>query len=86
MKKKLIELMKMDDHTLISTHEQLSFPVVERIAKKMLIGLTFGSISVDENVIINGHHRYLASLLTGYKLDQVAGIKTAAKTSRLEIR
>jgi hypothetical protein len=79
MKEKLIELMQNGNHKLISTHEQLCFPIIERIAKKMSIGLTFANISVDKNVIVNGHHRYLASLLTGYELEQVPCPKTAAK-------
>jgi hypothetical protein len=79
MKGKLIRLMQNDKLTLISTHERLCFPIIERIAKKMSIGLTFSSISVDENLIVNGHHRYLASLLVGYNLDQVPCPKTTAK-------
>jgi hypothetical protein len=79
MKDKLIKLMQNENLTLVSTHERLCFPIIERIAKKMSIGLVFGSISVDGNLILNGHHRYLASLLVGYKLDQVPCPKTLAK-------
>ncbi|MFM9838354.1 MAG: hypothetical protein ACKVOQ_08830 [Cyclobacteriaceae bacterium] len=79
MKDKLIRLMQNEKLTLISTHERLCFPIIERIAKKMSIGLMFSSISVDENLIVNGHHRYLASLLVGYNLDQVPCPKTTAK-------
>lgn len=79
MKDKLIELMQNGNLTLVSTHERVCFPIIERIAKKMSIGLTFTSISVDGKLIINGHHRYLASLLVGYTLDQVPCPKTAVK-------
>lgn len=78
MKEKLTKLMQ-GELTLVSTHQKLCFPIIERIAKKMAIGITFASISVDRNIIINGHHRYLASLLVGYKLDQVPCPKTDAK-------
>lgn len=78
-KDKLIELMRSENLTLVSTHERLCFPIIERIARKMSIGLVFSSISVDGNLIVNGHHRYLASLLVGYKLDQVLSTRTSAK-------
>jgi hypothetical protein len=78
-KDKLIELIHNNNLALVSTHERLCFPIIERIAKKMSIGLLFSSISVDGNLIVNGRHRYLASLLTDYKLDQVPSSRTAAK-------
>lgn len=79
MKDRLMELMMSEGLELVSTHERLCFPIIERIAKKMTIGIIFSSISVDGNVIINGHHRYLASLLVGYKLDRVPCPKPDAK-------
>jgi hypothetical protein len=69
MKEQLIELMHSGKLELISTHEHLSLPVIERIHKKMTLKLLFGSIQVAENVIINGHHRYLASMLANYTLE-----------------
>ncbi len=79
MKEKLIQLMRNEKLMLVSTHEKLCFPIIERIAKKMRIGLVFSGISVDGSLIVNGHHRYLASLLADYELDQVPCPKTAAK-------
>jgi hypothetical protein len=81
IKEQLIELMRSGEIELISTHEQLSLPVIERIYKKMMLGLLFGSIQVAENAIINGHHRYLASLLADYTLDQTPCIRPRAKTN-----
>jgi hypothetical protein len=78
-KDNLIVMMQNENLTLVSTHDRLCFPIIERIAKKMSIGLVFSSISVDGNLIVNGHHRYLASLLVGYKLDQAACPRTIAK-------
>ena len=46
----------------------------------MRIGLRFDSIQVAEySMIVNGHHRYLASLLAETKLDRVTYPKTSAK-------
>ena len=44
----------------------------------MSIGIKFPSIKVDGNLIIDGHHRYIASLLAGTTLDAVPSSKTSA--------
>jgi uncharacterized lipoprotein len=78
--KNLIEqLFKTHKLQLISTHRQLSLPIIIRIYKKMKVNLSFASIQVDGQVIIDGHHWYVASLLANYKLDQVPGLRSKAK-------
>lgn len=79
LKDQLFELMNNRELELGSTHKVLSLPIIERIYKKMRLNLRFGSIQVNEGVILNGHHRYLASKLADYQLDRVPGIRTAAK-------
>ena len=79
LKDQLLELIKAEELDLLSTHKTLSLPVIERIYKKMRLNLRFGSVQVDKGAILNGHHRYLASRLADFPLDQVPGIKTAAK-------
>jgi len=44
----------------------------------MSIGIKFPSIKVDGDLIIDGHHRYLASLLAQTTLDTVPSRKTSA--------
>jgi hypothetical protein len=44
----------------------------------MRIGIKFEGIKVDGDVIIDGHHRYLASLLAGVTLDRFPSNKTSA--------
>lgn len=44
----------------------------------MIIGIKFSGIKVDGDVIIDGHHRYLASLLAGITLDIYPSNKTSA--------
>jgi hypothetical protein len=81
VKNELDQLFKSGSIELVSTHEHLSIPIIERIYKKMALKLKFGSIQVEKGVIINGHHRYVASLLTKYQLEQVPGIKSQAKNT-----
>ena len=44
----------------------------------MSIGIKFPSIKVDGDFIIDGHHRYIASLLAGVALGRIPSIKTSA--------
>lgn len=44
----------------------------------MSIGIRFSGIKVDGDVIIDSHHRYLASLLAGITLDRYPSTKTSA--------
>lgn len=79
IKEKLEKLVKEEKIELLSTHEHLSVPIIERIYQKMILNLKFGSIQVDNGVIIDGHHRYVASLLANYKLERVPGLRSQAK-------
>ena len=44
----------------------------------MKAGIRFAAITVHEGMIVNGHHRYIASLLAKYEVEQVAGGKPNA--------
>jgi hypothetical protein len=64
------------------THEKLCYPILERIYKKMCVGIYFSGIKVYEDIIIDGHHRYLASLLAGVSLERnPSNITSATKTT-----
>ena len=48
---------------LSCTHAKLCVPIIDRIYRKMSIGIQFSGIKVDGCLICDGHHRYVASLL-----------------------
>ena len=73
-------LLKECNQDLKSTQEKLCFPVVQRIHRKMLAGIKFKGIKVDGELIIDGHHRYIASLLAGAKMEIVPW-KSSSATS-----
>jgi hypothetical protein len=50
------------------------------IYKKMKHGIRFSGIKVDGDLIIDGHHRYLAALVAGISLDIYPSSKTSATT------
>jgi len=79
MKEKLTQLLQGNTVKLHPSQDKICVPVVERIYRKMKLNLLFSAISVADGLIIEGHHRYVASLLSDYDLDQVPGVKSSAK-------
>jgi len=64
------------DFTLSPTQSKISIPILERIYKKMANEIQFGPIWVfDEKLIIDGHHRYIASLLADFNLEHTSTIR-----------
>lgn len=73
--KNLIEISNLNLH---STHKVLCIPIINRIYKKMISGLQFDAIKVYDDLIIDGHHRYISSLLAKYNLETNPYPKTSA--------
>lgn len=64
---------------LHSTHNKLSIPIIDRIHKKMKNGIRFEPIKVNGNLIIDGHHRYVSSILAKFNnLETVSYPRTSA--------
>src|SRR5687768_16793270 len=63
-------LIQSGNIDLSPSQKSVSFPIVERIYKKMINGIIIrAGISISEDlVIVDGHHRYLASLFADYQL------------------
>lgn len=73
-------ILKDQKITLKSTQKKLCFPIINRIYKKMKSGIKFSPIKVDENLIIDGHHRYIASIMAEVPLELIPSNKTSATT------
>lgn len=65
---------------LISTQKKLCLPIISRIYIKMLAGIKFSGIRIENNLICDGHHRYLASLLANFIIERIPSISTSATT------
>lgn len=74
----IINTLKNGKADLITTHDRLSIPIINRIYKKMMNGIKFHDIKVCDNLIIDGHHRYVSSLLANIELNKVKSSKTSA--------
>jgi hypothetical protein len=73
----IFEIVNRSDFELKSTHSKLCIPVINRIYKKMTAGIKFSGIKVEGNLICDGHHRYLASILANFPLEKIPGNKTS---------
>lgn len=63
---------------LVSTHHKLSIPVIKRIYKKMVNGIKFDDIKICGNLVIDGHHRYISSLLAEIEIGKIKSLKSSA--------
>lgn len=64
-----------------STQRKLCLPIIDRIYRKMLVGIKFSAIKVDVHLICDGHHRYLASILANVNIETVPANSTSATTN-----
>ena len=74
----IIRLVTKNRLSFQSTHSKLCYPIILRLYKKMMVGIQFSPIKVDGNVLIDGHHRYIASLMAGSMIASSPSVKTAA--------
>ena len=74
----IIRNLEKKEIKLISTHKRLCIPIINRIYKKMSNGIRFESIKVCDNVIIDGHHRYVSAILADKELNEVKSSKSSA--------
>lgn len=49
---------------LIATQGEICLPILQRIFKKMNLGINFENIRVNDSRIVDGHHRYVCSILS----------------------
>ena len=71
-------LIHNNEIELSSTHAKLCVPIVDRIYRKMLLDIRFSGIKIENNIICDGHHRYLASLLANITIERIPASSTSA--------
>ena len=57
------QFLESEDFELQPTQRKLCLPILQRIYHKMNVGVEFDSINIVDNLLINGHHRYICALL-----------------------
>ena len=66
------------DCLLLPTHNKLSLPLINRIYRKMMHGIKFNDIKVTDTLLLDGHHRYVASLMASIELGTTKSATTSA--------
>ena len=74
----ILQAIQESDFVLTSSHNKLCLPVISRIYKKMIHGIKFDDIKICETLIIDGHHRYISSILANVKLEKAKSSRTSA--------
>jgi hypothetical protein len=62
----------------VGTQTKICVPNIFRICQKMAHGIKFEEIKTCDNLIIEGHHRYLSALIVNFELGQVSTQRTSA--------
>ncbi len=55
------------------SQKEISFPVIQRIHRRLQQGNSFSPIKVKENLIVDGHHRYISHKLLGMVAETTIG-------------
>ncbi len=70
-KELIIDKLSKESTVLTPSQKTLSIPIILRMYGKMKNGILFKAIHVNETRIIDGHHRYISSVLANYKLENI---------------
>lgn len=65
------KLIEDDQLEFLCSQRSISLPIINRMYHKMRLGIKFPEIKVYNNIIIDGHHRYLASKIASIDLQKI---------------
>lgn len=77
-KETIKEFIRKNEIELSATQTKLCVPIINRMFKKMSAGIKFPGIKVENNLICDGHHRYVAAILANFPLERMPGIVASA--------
>ena len=80
-KEAIQQFLSVNEISLRCTQAKLCIPIINRMYQKMVIGIKFSGIKVEDKLICDGHHRYFASLLANYNIEQQPYITTGATST-----
>ncbi len=69
------EYFERNECSILPTQKRICLPVINRMVRKMQNSIRFNDISIYEGMIVDGHHRYVASLFAGITIGQSDGGK-----------
>jgi hypothetical protein len=72
------EFIENNEIPFVATQPKLCIPIIDRLCQKMSYGIKFDDIKTCDNLIIDGHHRYLSSLIAAFNIGKVLSNRTSA--------
>ncbi|MFN6074672.1 MAG: hypothetical protein ACK476_13080 [Fluviicola sp.] len=74
----ILEALKQSKLEFRATQNKLCLPIIRRIYNKMSNDIKFEDIKVCDGLIIDGHHRFISSILAQKQINHVSSSKTSA--------
>jgi len=71
MKKTFLNLLESKSSIYIPNQNKVSLPIIYSIYKNMKQDLLFKPICVSDNLIVEGHHRYISAILADYQIEVI---------------
>lgn len=71
------EFIENNEIPFVATQPKLCIPIIDRLCRKMAYGIKFDDIKICDNLIIDGHHRYLSSLIVNFNIGRVLSQRTS---------
>ncbi|MGB5969458.1 MAG: hypothetical protein WBG70_14180, partial [Spirulinaceae cyanobacterium] len=72
----------LQNSPLRTQQESVSGPKIQRYVELIRQGVDMGTIKVDGDIIVDGHHRYIASQIAGVDFQQIPWIRPTFKQSQ----
>ena len=72
------DFLKNNKLAYLPTHSKLSLSIINRIYKKMMNDIKFDVIRVNQNCIIDGHHRYISCELAKMQIEKTQYPRSSA--------
>jgi len=66
---------------LFAGQTEVSFPILSRIHRRLKEGKRFSPILVDEDLIVNGHHRYICLNILNIEIEQLVWTSSPSSKS-----
>ncbi len=77
---RLEKFLLEEELELKPTQNKISIPLVYRLYRKMRAEIKFDAIKVADGLIMDGHHRYVASVLAGIEIEKFPSTKNLTQT------
>lgn len=74
----ITEFVATTEFPFMATQIKLCVPIIDRLCQKMSHDIKFDDIKIYDNLIIDGHHRYISALIVGIDIGKVFSHKTTA--------